>query len=62
MLVSLGSVPSIRKGEALMSKLKERSMYEEDEDFPSDPDDPMNPNRSNNFAVLLFFQMSLETS
>ena len=55
MFVSLGSAPSVRKGEALIAKLKERNMYEEDEDFPKDEDDSRIPNRSNNFAVLLIF-------
>ena len=50
--VSLVSVPSIRKGEQLMAKLKERSMYEEDEDFPNDPEDSGNPNHSNNFTIF----------
>ena len=38
-----------------MAKLKERSMYEEDEDFPNDEEDARNPNQSNN---LLFFNLS----
>jgi len=29
-----------RKGKGLMSRLKEKKMFEEDEDFPGDEDDP----------------------
>ena len=33
------SILSLRKGKALMEKLRAKSMYEEDEDFPGDDDE-----------------------
>ena len=46
-----------------MAKLKERSMYEEDEDFPNDEEDARNPNQSNNLLFSTFsFQNELKNT